>query len=120
MAKHNKVGEAGEKLAVQYLKKMGYSLLAENWRSGRNEIDVIARIGDTVAFVEVKTRSTAYFGHPSDAVSMAKQRRVIQAANDFLEQYDQDVEARFDVIAVTGKGSAAVVDHMVDAFHPMA
>lgn len=120
MAEHNKVGNAGEKLAVQHLIKHGYTILAENWRSDRNEIDVIAQIGKTVVFVEVKTRMTDYFGDPSDAVSISKQLRVIQAANDFLEQNELDLEARFDVISVIGIGPSAKVDHMVDAFYPLA
>lgn len=120
MAEHNILGTEGEKLAVELLTEKGYSILAENWRSGKNELDIIARIGETAVFVEVKTRSTAFFGNPSDAVSIAKQKRIIQAANDYLEQNDLDLEARFDVISVVASGNDPILDHMEDAFYPLA
>jgi len=120
MANHNQLGDKGESLAVQLLRKKGYSILAENWRSGRNEVDIVAQIGDTVVFVEVKTRSTAFFGDPSEAVSTAKQKRIIQAANDYLEQHEIELEARFDVISVITSSNEQTLDHMEDAFYPMA
>lgn len=120
MADHNKLGTQGEKLAVELLARKGYSILAENWRSGKNELDIVTRIGDTVVFVEVKTRSTAFFGDPSQAVSIAKQKRTIQAANDYLEQHELDLEARFDVISIVVSGGKPILDHMEDAFYPIA
>ena len=120
MADHNILGTRGEKLAVELLTKKGYSILAENWRSGKNELDIIARIGETAVFVEVKTRSTAFFGDPSEAVSIAKQKRIIQAANDYLEQHELDLEARFDVISIVASGGEPILDHMEDAFYPLA
>jgi putative endonuclease len=120
MAEHNNLGATGEKLAAALLTKKGYSILAENWRSGRNELDIVARIADTVVFVEVKTRSTAFFGNPSEAVSVAKQKRIIQAANDYLEQNELDLEARFDVVSVVSSGDNLSIDHMEDAFYPLA
>lgn len=120
MAEHNDLGTKGETLAAQFLKKKGYFILEENWRSGKNEIDIVARIGNTMVFVEVKTRSTAFFGDPSEAVSIAKQKRTIQAANDYLEMHQLDLEARFDVISVVSSKTEQSVDHMEDAFYPMA
>ncbi len=120
MAEHNLLGGKGEALALELLKKKGYSVLAENWRSGRNELDIVARIGDTVVFVEVKTRSTGFFGDPSEAVSIAKQKRIIQAANDYLEDNELDLEARFDVISVVANSKYSELDHIEDAFYPMA
>lgn len=120
MADHNKLGEKGETLAVKILQKKGYSILEENWRSGRNELDIVARIGNTIVFVEVKTRSTAFFGDPSEAVSMAKQKRIIQAANDYLQQYELELEARFDVISIVANTKETSFDHMEDAFYPLA
>lgn len=120
MADHNRLGEKGEKLAIDLLRNKGYSVLDENWRSGRNEVDIIAKIGDTVVFVEVKTRSTAYFGNPGEAVSEAKQKRIIQAANDYLLEHELDLEARFDVISVVTTEKETALDHMEDAFYPLA
>lgn len=120
MAQHNQLGEKGENLAVALLQKKGYSILAENWRSGRNELDIVARIGETIVFVEVKTRSTDFFGDPSLAVSISKQKRIIQAANDFLQQHELELEARFDVISVVATSAQAKLDHIEDAFYPLA
>ena len=120
MADHNQLGEKGESLATAVLRKKGYSILEENWRSGRNEVDVIARIGETIVFVEVKTRSTAYFGEPSEAVSRSKQKRLIQAANDYLNERELDLQARFDIISIVSNGNETDVDHMEDAFFPLA
>ncbi|MCB0753945.1 MAG: YraN family protein [Flavobacteriales bacterium] len=120
MADHNKLGVRGEQLAEEHLKKKGYSILDLNWRSGKNELDIVARIADTAVFVEVKTRSTAFFGDPSEAVSIGKQRRVIQAANDYLEQHELDLEARFDVISIVNSGNELTLEHVEDAFYPLA
>jgi putative endonuclease len=120
MAEHNRLGEKGESLATTMLRKKGYSILEENWRSGKNEVDVIAKIGSTIVFVEVKTRSTAFFGDPSEAVSMSKQKRLIQAANDYLRERELDAEARFDIVSIVSSGNETNVDHLEDAFYPLA
>ena len=120
MAQHNQLGEKGETLAVEMLRKKGYSILAENWRSRRNEIDVVAKIGETIVFAEVKTRSTNFFGDPSQAVSLAKQKRLIQAANDYLEHHEIDLEARFDVISIVSNTNSIKLEHLEDAFFPLA
>ena len=120
MAQHIDLGNKGEALAVNLLRKKGYSILAENWRSGRNELDIVAKIGEIIVFVEVKTRSTDFFGDPGQAVSIAKQKRLIQAANDYLQQEELEFEARFDVIAIISSEQKAELDHMEDAFFPIA
>lgn len=120
MAEHNKLGNEGEALAVAELKKKGYTIMAENWRSGKNELDIVARIGNTMVFVEVKTRSTAFFGEPSLAVSRAKQKRTIAAANDYLMKKKIDLEARFDIISIVSSPSKTQIDHIEDAFYPIA
>lgn len=120
MADHNQLGQQGENLAVALLQKNGYSILAENWRFGKNELDIVARIGDTMVFVEVKTRSTDTFGNPSKSVSKGKQKRTIEAANAYLEKFEIDLEARFDIISIVTFGSKTNIDHMEDAFFPLA
>lgn len=120
MAQHNILGNQGENLAVKLLQSKGYSVLAENWRSGRNELDIVARIGDTIVFVEVKTRSTSFFGDPSEAVSIAQQKRIIKAANNFLDEFNLDLEARFDVISIVSNSKQTELDHIEDAFFPTA
>jgi len=120
MAQHNQLGEKGEQLALKELQNSGYTILEQNWRSGRNELDLVAQIGETVVFVEVKTRSTDFFGDPSEAVSVSKQKRIIQAANDYLEQKELEFEARFDIISIVMNKDHTQVEHIQDAFYPMA
>lgn len=120
MAEHNQLGAKGEVLATDLLRKKGYSIMAQNWRSGKNELDVVAKIGETLVFIEVKTRSTDFFGDPSEAVSSAQQKRIIKAANDYLEQHELELEARFDVISIVSNAKETIVEHMEDAFFPLA
>lgn len=120
MADHNELGNKGENLAIALLRKKGYTILAENWRFGKNELDIVARIGDTMVFVEVKTRSSDFFGDPSQAVSPKKQKRTIKAANAYLEKFEIDLEARFDIISIVVFGSKTNLEHMEDAFFPLA
>lgn len=120
MAEHNQLGAKGELLATHLLRKKGYSILAQNWRSGKNELDIVAKTGETLAFVEVKTRSTDFFGDPIEAVSPSKQKRIIQAANDYLEQHQLNLEARFDIISIVSNSKETHVEHIEDAFFPLA
>ena len=107
-------------MASELLRKKGYSILAENWRSSRNELDIVAKIGTTIVFVEVKTRRSDYFGDPSKAVSLAKQKRLILAANSYMEQNEIDLEARFDVISIVSNANGTRLEHSEDAFYPLA
>lgn len=120
MADHNELGNKGENLAIALLRKKGYTILAENWRFGKNELDIVARIGETMVFVEVKTRSTDTFGDPSKSVKKGKQKRTVEAANAYLEKFEIDLEARFDIISIVTFGSKTNIDHMEDAFFPLA
>ncbi len=107
-------------MATDHLLRHGYVILAMNWRSGRNEIDVVARINNVVVFVEVKTRATNFFGEPKEALSKAQKKRLIQAANDYMEQHEIELEARFDVISIVKNNHTQRIEHLEDAFYPMA
>ena len=72
MATHNLLGQKGEALAVDYLKRKGYQILHTNWRFEKYELDIIARIGNDIVFVEVKTRSGSSHGFPEQAVTQKK------------------------------------------------
>ena len=110
-------GRTGERIAVRYLKRNGYRILARNFRAHRHEIDVIARekATGTVAFVEVKTRTPGSYGRPADAVDRDKQRFLRLAAQSWLIQ-NGGVEqpARFDVIEVLLPKKT--VNHLINAF----
>jgi len=77
MAEHNEIGKYGENIAFDYLLKNGYKIKERNWRFGKGEIDVIAEENNTIVIVEVKTRSSEYFGDPEESVSRKKQKKIV-------------------------------------------
>ena len=72
----NRLGAVGETLAARYYERLGFEVLARNWRCATGELDLVVGRGDLVVFVEVKSRSSLAFGHPAEAVTRDKQRRI--------------------------------------------
>ncbi len=108
----------GERLAARFLRLRGYRLLARNLKLGKNEIDLVMRKGDTLAFIEVKTRLRADCTDPHDSVGPEKQRHIKAAAQRYLSEARQpDTYYRFDVVSVVmpERGKAAIT-HYPDAF----
>jgi len=98
------LGVRGETLAYWYLRQAGYTIVARNWRarSGAGELDLVGWEGPILAFVEVKTRTSQAAGPPEEAVSPNKQKRVIKAAREYLQQLKRrPVSCRFDVVSVS-------------------
>ncbi|HHK66823.1 MAG TPA: YraN family protein [Candidatus Acetothermia bacterium] len=95
-------GGQAEERACRYLKGLGYEIVARNWRCRFGEIDVIAREGDVLVFVEVKARSANRFGGPEGAVDPTKQRRLAAAARRFIQKTGAELPARFDVVTFVG------------------
>ena len=94
-------GKKGEKAAESFLKKQGYRILKKNFRSTIGEIDLIAEHNNVLVFIEVKSRSDNSFGHPSMAVTPAKQHKIAQTAQSFLVKHNiNGREIRFDVVSV--------------------
>ncbi len=118
MADHLETGRAGEQLAVAYLEQKNYVILATNWRHHHTEIDIIARSGQTLVFVEVKTRKTDYFGYPEEAVNRTKQQHMQRAAQAWIHANNWQQEIRFDIIAITLENRDQQVYHIEDAFFP--
>ncbi len=118
MAEHNQLGKKGEELAVNFLMKLGYEIIAVNWHEKKFEIDIIAHFNNQLVIVEVKTRNTDYFGNPAEAVTLAKQKHLIEGANYYIEKNDIDLECRFDVIAIVLNANAEKIEHIKDAFYP--
>ena len=116
MANHNNLGKAGEQKAMNYLIQKGYQIEQINWRFHKYEIDIIAKKGDLFVFVEVKSRSTSIYGNPEEFISKGQQKRIITAANEFLMLMDDEVEARFDVIAIIENKWEQKIEHIKDAF----
>lgn len=111
------MGESGESLAVKVLKENGYKILEQNYRSKLGEIDIIARDGGVLAFVEVKARRTDQFGDPKLAVTPQKQRKISMVALGYLKETGQIGErARFDVVAIRLVPGQPYVEIIKNAF----
>jgi putative endonuclease len=95
-------GHWGEDTAAAHLEGMGYEMVARNWRSEHGEIDLVTRHEGAWVFVEVKARRTQSYGTPEEAVTPAKQRRLLDGALAYLAEHDlNDVDWRVDVVAIT-------------------
>ena len=116
MAEHNELGKLGEELAAEYLLKNGYVILETNWVFQKAEIDILAQKENTLAVVEVKTRSSIEFGLPQDFVKSKKIQLLVKAVNAYVTENDLDQEVRFDIIAISRKGQEFVIEHLTDAF----
>ena len=116
---HIALGKKGEELAVAHLQAKGYEILHRNWRYGRAEVDIIARIGNDWVFTEVKTRMTDYFGYPEEAVSKAKQKQLQKAADYYVVNHAPGADVRFDIVAIVLAGNKEEIHHIEDAFWPM-
>jgi putative endonuclease len=111
------LGRWGEEEAVRYLRRMGMKILERNLRTPVGEIDVIARQGKKLVFVEVKTRRSDAFGSPQEAVGSIKQRQILRAAQWYLgDRKGKGLQPRFDVVAVRPGRQGALVEHIPDAF----
>ena len=112
------LGKQGEDLACRELRRRGYAVLARRFRTRFGEIDIIARDGDTLVFVEVKTRRSGRFGGAVAAVHFRKQRRLINMARSYLMGCrGTEPPCRFDVVGVTlSAGERPVVEVLVNAF----
>jgi putative endonuclease len=121
MAEHNELGKKGEELAVEYLQQNGYEILDRNWTFQKAEIDIIAQKENTLAVVEVKTRSSLDFGSPQDFVKPKKIQLLIKAVNAYINYREKDLQddlnVRFDIIAIHKNGEAFAIEHFTDAFY---
>ncbi len=115
-ARRQALGRLGEDAAARYLEGLGLSVLSRNFRVRRGEIDLIARDGPALVFVEVKTRRGTGYGTPAASVTPVKVRRLRRAALEYLDQHTGPAsgELRFDLIAVEvdGRGAIERIEHL--------
>ena len=103
-APHLLRGRKGERIACLFLLKQGFDIIARRYRSSSGELDIIAYEGDTLVFIEVKTRSSAKFGEPWEFVDWQKQQILRRTAEAFIADHDLGQYAyRFDIVSVLGK-----------------
>ena len=117
MAQHNELGKKGEQLAVDYLLKNKYEIIERNYRFDKAEVDIIAKQKDTLAIIEVKTRSTLDFGNPQDFVKPKQIKRLVKAVDEYVNVNGLDVEVRFDIIAIVKEDKNFKIKHLENAFY---
>jgi len=111
------LGRRGERAAEKYLRHNGYRIVARNFRAAGAEIDLVAMDGETLVFIEVKTRRSRIAGAPEEAVDKRKQTRMRRAAEVFAQRYRADeVEMRFDIAAVDASGRRLEIELLRNAF----
>lgn len=112
-------GRAGEEAAVQYIRKKGMKVLERNFRCRLGELDIIARDGRCIVFVEVRTVRSKFFGTPQESVGTKKKQKLRLLAQYYVKFRNLgDVPLRFDVVAVTGEpgGEIVKIEHIANAF----
>ena len=92
--------------------------MERNWRYNKSEIDIIGKLKDEIVFFEVKTRSSKAALDSNKALSTAQEKRIIQAANSYIQLFEIDLEVRFDVLAITNDQNSLTLEHIKNAFFP--
>ena len=111
------LGKMGENLACGELERRGYAILARRYRHAGAEIDIVARDGPTLVFVEVKARESREFGDGAEAITRGKRRRIAMAAMDYLVRHQKDeCPCRFDVVSVMLCGGEPQIEVIPNAF----
>lgn len=111
-----KLGEKGEGLAVKFLKKKGYRIVEQNYKTNIGEIDIIAFDGSVLVFIEVKTRESIGFGLPFESVNRRKRRKIINVALSYLKRFEDLPQCRFDVVSIYYENGRAECELIQDAF----
>ena len=121
MAESYELGKIGEDIAVKHLQKLGYEILEQRWKHHHMEIDIFAIDLEEHVLVsaEVKTRRSAEWGSPEEAVDYRKMMRVVRATDAYMKQHRINMPVRFDIFSILiHKGESPKVNHIKDAFYP--
>ncbi|MFV0565714.1 MAG: YraN family protein [Flavobacteriaceae bacterium] len=116
MAQHNELGKKGEALAVGFLVEKGYTIVAQNYRFNKAEVDIMATKEGVLAVVEVKTRSSTDFGNPQDFVKPKQIQQLVKAVDYYVISNNLNVDVRFDIIAIVRQNKQFVIEHLENAF----
>lgn len=118
MAAKDVLGRAGEERAARHLTDLGYTILDRNWRCAQGELDIVAVHGVHLSVIEVKTRRTAAFGHPFEAVDERKRRRLWRLAGAWMAEHPDQARGRtvrLEIIGIIGADpGAGVLEHLAD------
>lgn len=118
MAAKDELGRAGEERAAQHLRRHGYTVLDRNWRCAQGEIDIVATCGGHLAIVEVKTRRSAAYGHPFEAIDARKRHRMWGLAQAWRAHHPDlagGLSIRLEAIGIIGKDPArGTLEHLAD------
>ena len=111
------LGKMGEDLACRELERRGYAIVARRYRRRGGELDIVARDGPTLVFVEVKTRDGRWFGGAAEAVTGLKRRRIVQLALEYLTRHQlSECPCRFDVVSIQLEAGRPVIEIYRNAF----
>ena len=116
MSTTTEIGREGERIARHHLEQKGYRILEQNWHWHHYELDLVARQGDELVIVEVKTRGVDFLVDPEEAIDNGKIRRTVAAADAYVRRNDLDLPVRFDLVFVTMSKEQVEVEHIEDAF----
>lgn len=117
MGEHNEFGKQGEQMATDFLLSQGYQILARNYRYLKAEVDIIARKGEELAIVEVKSRKDGFLQDLSDTITPKKIKLLVTAADHYVVENDLELEVRFDLVLIVRKKKGFVVEHVKNAFY---
>jgi putative endonuclease len=111
------LGRRGEELAAQHLMAKGYQMVARNWRCATGELDLVVRDADSLIFVEVRARRGRALGTPEESITLAKQARLIDLAEAYVQEHDWTGAYRIDVVAIEldRQGRLLRMDHYENA-----
>ena len=111
------LGKTGEDLACGELERRGYAIIARRYRCRCGELDVVARDGSTLVFVEVKARDSHAFGDAAEAVTWQKQQRIVRLASEYVMRHHlNDTACRFDVVSIQFDDGRPVIEVFQNAF----
>ena len=111
------LGSKGEDIAVEFLRHKGFRILEKNYKTFVGEIDIIALDGETVVFIEVKTRANDSFGYPFEAVHSKKRLKLRNLALLYMKKQGKEIPIRFDVLSIMcASNGHKQIEHIVDAF----